>query len=57
MVRWRESVIALKAKGIQQLVEVGAGKVLAGLTKRIDAELEAVSIGTPSDIENFLKSL
>ena len=55
-VRWRESVLYLKAQGVQNLVECGAGSVLAGMTKRIDKEITAVSIGTPEEIEAFLKS-
>ena len=57
LVRWRESVIAMKALGVDSLVEIGAGKVLAGLAKRIDREMTAVSIQGPADIEAFLKSL
>ncbi|AWK88021.1 ACP S-malonyltransferase [Azospirillum thermophilum] len=57
MVRWRESVLFMKAQGVDTLVEIGSGKVLAGLTKRIDKELSAVSIGTPADVEAFLKTL
>lgn len=53
-VRWRESVLYMKAQGIEQLVEVGAGSVLAGLTKRIDKEITAISLGCPEDIEKFL---
>lgn len=53
-VRWRESVLYMKAQGIEQLVECGAGSVLAGLTKRIDKEITAVSLGAPEDIEKFL---
>jgi [acyl-carrier-protein] S-malonyltransferase len=56
-VRWRESVLWMKTQDVGQLVEVGAGKVLAGLTKRIDKEIEAVSLGTPAEIEDFLKTL
>jgi [acyl-carrier-protein] S-malonyltransferase len=55
-VRWRESVLYIKAQGVQQLVECGAGNVLAGLTKRIDKEITAVSLHTPEEIENFLKT-
>lgn len=55
MVRWRESVLYMKEQGVEQLVEVGAGKVLSGLTRRIDKELASVSIQTPADIEAFLK--
>ncbi len=57
MVRWRESVLAMKAMGVERLVELGAGKVLTGLTRRIDPELTGVSVGSPADIESFLKSL
>lgn len=55
MVRWRESVLYMKAQGVSELIELGAGKVLTGLTKRIDAELAGRSIGTPADIEDFMK--
>jgi len=54
-VRWRECVLAMRAGGVDRLVEVGAGKVLSGLARRIDKELAATSIGTPADIEAFLK--
>ena len=57
MVRWRESVLFMKTQGVSELVELGAGKVLAGLTKRIDADLTGKSIGTPKDIEEFVNSL
>ena len=44
MVRWRESVLRLKELGARRLIEVGAGSVLSGLVKRIDRELEPISI-------------
>lgn len=50
-VRWRESVLFMRAHGVTELVELGAGKVLTGLAKRIDRELAARAVGTPSDIE------
>ena len=53
-VRWRECVIAMKDAGVTELVEVGAGKVLSGLARRIDRELGARIIGTPADVEAFL---
>ncbi|EME70778.1 S-malonyltransferase [Paramagnetospirillum caucaseum] len=56
-VRWRESVLFMKAEGVTALVELGAGKVLGGLAKRIDKELSGSSVGTPADIEAFLKTL
>ena len=57
MVRWRESCLTLKSKGVETLVEIGAGKVLSGLAKRIDSELAGTNIGTPADVEAFLGSL
>jgi [acyl-carrier-protein] S-malonyltransferase len=57
MVRWRESVLAMKAAGVDRMVELGAGKVLAGLVKRIDPEIAGSSVGAPADIESLLKSL
>jgi [acyl-carrier-protein] S-malonyltransferase len=56
MVRWRESVLYMKAQGVTELIELGAGKVLTGLTRRIDAGLSGRAIGTPKDIEEFLKT-
>jgi [acyl-carrier-protein] S-malonyltransferase len=56
-VRWRECVTFMTANGVTHLYEIGAGKVLAGLAKRIDANLEAQSIGTPADVEAALSQL
>ena len=56
-VRWRESVIYLKEQGVTTLVELGAGKVLSGLARRIDKELETVSIETPEQIDAFLSNV
>jgi [acyl-carrier-protein] S-malonyltransferase len=56
-VRWRESIIAMKSLGVAKMYELGAGKVLAGLVKRIDKEIEASSVGAPADVEVALKAL
>ncbi|MDR3424921.1 MAG: ACP S-malonyltransferase [Alphaproteobacteria bacterium] len=56
-VRWRESVLYMKLQGVTQLLECGAGAVLAGMTRRIDREIAATSLSCPEDIENFLKTL
>jgi [acyl-carrier-protein] S-malonyltransferase len=57
VVRWRESVLFMKSAGVEETVELGAGKVLSGLTKRIDRAVAARSVGTPAEIEAFLSSL
>ena len=57
MVRWRECVLAMRDAGVTTIIEIGAGKVLTGLTKRIDPELTAMSIGKPDDIEELIKLL
>jgi len=54
-VRWRESVLWMKAQGVERLVEIGAGKVLSGLAKRIDPDIQGVALNTPDDIDAFLK--
>lgn len=56
-VRWRESMTYLANGGVDLLFEVGSGKVLSGLAKRIDSRLSAVSIGKPADIEPALSRL
>ena len=56
-VRWRESVLAMRDLGVEELCEIGAGKVLTGLVRRIDRELGSRTIGSPADIEEFLGSL
>ena len=57
VVRWRECVIYMKQQGVERLVELGAGRVLTGLARRIDRELEAVSIQGPADVESFLAGI
>jgi len=56
-VRWREGVLYMKEQGVEQLVEIGAGKVLSGLARRIDRSLSGVAVNGPADIESFLGSL
>ena len=57
MVRWRESVLAMKALGVDRIVELGSGKALSGMVKRIDSEIAGSSVGTPADIETLLGTL
>lgn len=56
-VRWRECVLAMSAAGVGELFEIGSGKVLAGLAKRIVSTLTATSIGTPADIDAAIAAL
>jgi [acyl-carrier-protein] S-malonyltransferase len=56
-VRWRECVAAMAEDGVTDLVEVGSGKVLSGLAKRIVPSLNAISVGGPPDIEAALALL
>ncbi|HVZ13433.1 MAG TPA: ACP S-malonyltransferase [Bauldia sp.] len=57
MVRWRESVEWLAANGVTTLVEVGAGKVLSGLAKRIAPSAEAIPVGTPAEVDALVAKL
>jgi [acyl-carrier-protein] S-malonyltransferase len=56
-VRWRESVITMTDLGVNSFVELGTGKVLAGLVKRIAPDSATFSAGSPADIEALLKVL
>ncbi|HKZ97961.1 MAG TPA: ACP S-malonyltransferase [Hyphomicrobiaceae bacterium] len=56
-VRWRECVSYMTANGVTDIYEIGAGKVLSGLVKRIEKSLNATSIGTPAELEAALSAL
>ena len=56
-VRWRESVALFRSLGVAMTVEIGGNKVLTGMVRRIDKELETVNLDSPADIEAFAKTL
>lgn len=53
-VRWRESMVFLQDQGITHVIEIGSGKVLTGLLKRIAPDLVASSVNSPADVADFL---
>lgn len=57
MVRWRESIMWMKEQGVTEIYELGAGKVLSGLIKRIDKDIVCESVGTPEQIEALIAKL
>jgi [acyl-carrier-protein] S-malonyltransferase len=56
-VRWRESVLFLKSAEVEEIAEIGSGRVLAGLIKRIDREIATRSVGAPGEVEALIKDL
>lgn len=57
IVRWRESVAYMAGAGVTTLYEIGAGRVLTGLARRIERSLEAKSVGTPGEIDAAAEAL
>lgn len=55
-VRWRETIEWMGANGVTNLMEVGSGKVLSGLARRINRDLSSVAVGNPDDIEKALEA-
>lgn len=53
-VRWRETVLWLEQQGVTDLAELGTGKILTGLARRISRNVAGIAINTPADIEAFL---
>ena len=56
-VRWRESMLALRGLGVDTSVEMGGNKVLTGMMRRIDKDIQAIALDTPAEIEAFAKGL
>lgn len=57
LVRWRESVAYMGENGVETIVELGAGRVLSGLAKRINRDLTVMNAAGPDDIEKLLQAL
>lgn len=56
-VRWRECMSYMAAQGVTEFFEIGSGKVLSGLAKRIVKDVDAYPIGTPADIDAAISRL
>ncbi len=54
-VRWRESIVNMINMGVEHFIEIGPGKILSGLIKRINKDVKITSINDQSDIESLLK--
>jgi [acyl-carrier-protein] S-malonyltransferase len=57
MVRWRESVLWAAQNGVTDMIEIGAGKVLCGLVRRIDKTVSTSAVGAPADIDAVIETL
>jgi len=56
-VRWRETILELENQGVSDIIEIGSGTVLTGLTKRIAPNINSHNISEPQDLDNILKLL
>ncbi len=56
-VRWRESVMWMAAHGVTEIWEIGAGKALSGMIRRIDRSVATRAVGTPDDVKNAIESM
>ncbi|MGQ0527418.1 MAG: ACP S-malonyltransferase [Alphaproteobacteria bacterium] len=57
MVRWRESVLWMREQGVEEMIELGAGKVLSGMVRRIDKDIACESVEGPAQIEALIQKL
>ena len=56
-VRWRETMYYFKQQGVTDLIELGAGKVLSGIAKRSDKEINSASVGTVAELKELADNL
>jgi len=57
MVRWRESVLFMNSCGVEELIEIGTGKVLSGLARRIERSMRGLSVANPTDVEALIATI
>ena len=57
MVRWRESILFLDQNCVEEVVEIGAGRVLTGLAKRVVPDISARAVGTPEEVARLIEEL
>jgi [acyl-carrier-protein] S-malonyltransferase len=57
MVRWRETVLLFAANEVEEIVEIGAGRILSGLNRRISREIATLSVGAPAELDELIKRL
>jgi [acyl-carrier-protein] S-malonyltransferase len=56
-VRWRESVLTMAAQGVTEMWEIGAGKALSGMIRRIDRDVATRAVGTPDEVRDAAAAL
>src|SRR5699024_2047836 len=56
-VRWRESVAWMAGQGVTEFVEIGAGKALSGMARRIDREASTVAVNGPADVRRLAEAI
>jgi [acyl-carrier-protein] S-malonyltransferase len=57
LVRWRETVMAMDAAGVSEIWEIGAGKALSGMVRRINRDIVCHAVGTPEDVKTAVEAL
>ena len=55
--RWRESVQYMASQGVTELVEIGAGKALSGMARRIDRSLSSTAVGSPDGVKQLAEAI
>ena len=56
-VRWRESVAYMVDQGVTQMIEIGAGKALSGMVRRINREIACANVGAPDDVAKAVEAM